>query len=216
MRGRGRQTGQLFSYVSPEALVPPDHPLRAIKRLTDAALDRLCGDFAAMCATTGRPSIPPEKLMRALLLQAFFSVRSERQLMQQITYNMLFRWFIGLAMDAGVGRDRLHQEPRPLAGRGHRRPVPRRHPGRSAGGCAALVGAFLGRWHAHRGVGEHEELPPEGRQRRAARPWTQRRARLPRREAEQCDARLDHRCRCQAVPQILRPAGTALPYWGTC
>src|SRR5689334_2892179 len=115
MRGQDRQTGQLFSYVSPEALVPPDHPLRAIKRLTDAALDRLCGDFAAMYATTGRPSIPPEKLMRALLLQAFFSVRSERQLMQQITYNMRFRWFIGLAMDAPVwdvtvftkNRDRL-------------------------------------------------------------------------------------------------------------
>src|SRR6201993_223401 len=115
MRGRDRQTGKLFSYVSPEALVPADHPLRVIKRLTDAALDRLSTGFAAMYATSGRPSIPPEKLMRALLMQAFFSVRSERQLMQQITYNMLFRWFIGLAMDAPVwdvtvftkNRDRL-------------------------------------------------------------------------------------------------------------
>src|SRR5437868_2754216 len=115
MRGRDRQSGKLFSYVSPEALVPPDHPLRAIKRLVDAALDRLSADFAMMYAATGRPSIPPEKLLRALLLQAFFTVRSERQLMQQITYNMLFRWFIGLAMDAPVwdvtvftkNRDRL-------------------------------------------------------------------------------------------------------------
>ena len=115
MRGRDRRTGGLFNYISLEALVPADHPLRAIKRLADAALDRLSGDFAALYASTGRPSVPPEKLLRALLLQAFFSVRSERQLMQQITYNMLFRWFIDLAMDAPVwdvtvftkNRDRL-------------------------------------------------------------------------------------------------------------
>ena len=115
MRGRDRQAGKLFSYVNPEALVPADHPLRTIKHLADAALDRLSSDFTALYATTGRPSIPPEKLLRALLLQAFFTVRSERQLMQQITYNMLFRWFIGLAMDAPVwdvtvftkNRDRL-------------------------------------------------------------------------------------------------------------
>ena len=115
MRGRDRQTGKLFSYVSPEALVPPDHPLRAIKCLCDAALDRLSAEFSAMYSATGRPSIPPEMLLRALLLQAFFSVRSERQLVQQITYNMLFRWFIGLPMDAPVwdvtvftkNRDRL-------------------------------------------------------------------------------------------------------------
>jgi transposase len=115
MRGRDRQTAKLFSYVSPEALVPKDHPLRAIKVLVDAALDRLSVDFAAIYASTGRPSIAPEKLLRALLLQALFSVRSERQLMQQITYNMLFRWFVGLAMDAPVwdvtvftkNRDRL-------------------------------------------------------------------------------------------------------------
>lgn len=115
MRGRDRQSAKLFSYVSPDALVPADHPLRAIKRLVDAALDDLSADFAVLYATTGRPSIPPEKLLRALLLQAFFTVRSERQLMQQITYNMLFRWFLGLAMDAPVwdatvftkNRDRL-------------------------------------------------------------------------------------------------------------
>jgi transposase len=115
MRGRDRQSGKLFSYVSPEALVPGDHPLRPIRQLVDAALDRLSADFAAIYASTGRPSIAPEKLLRALLLQALFSVRSERQLMQQITYNMLFRWFVGLAMDAPVwdvtvftkNRDRL-------------------------------------------------------------------------------------------------------------
>ena len=95
--------------------MPQDHPLQAIKRLVDAALDRLSPEFAAIYASTGRPSIAPEKLVRALLLQALFSVRSERQLMQQISYNMLFRWFLGLAMDAPVwdvtvfnkNRDRL-------------------------------------------------------------------------------------------------------------
>ena len=115
MRGRDRQTGKLFSYASPESLVPADHPLRAIRRLVNAALDRLSPDFAAIYSDTGRPSIAPEKLLRALLLQALFSIRSERQLMQQITYNMLFRWFIGVAMDAPVwdvtvftkNRDRL-------------------------------------------------------------------------------------------------------------
>jgi transposase len=115
MRGRDRQTGKLFSYISPEELVPADHPLRAIRSLVNAALDRLSPQFAAIYARNGRPSIAPERLLRALLLQALFSVRSERQLMQQITYNMLFRWFIGLAMDAPVwdvtvftkNRDRL-------------------------------------------------------------------------------------------------------------
>jgi transposase len=115
MRGADRQTGKLFSYASPESLVPPDHPLRAIRLLVNAALERLSGAFQAIYAAGGRPSVPPEKLLRALLLQALFSIRSERQLMQQITYNMLFRWFVGLAMDVPVwdvtvftkNRDRL-------------------------------------------------------------------------------------------------------------
>jgi transposase len=115
MRGMDRQTGKLFSYASPESLVPQDHPLRAIRLLVNAALDRLSRAFAELYSDAGRPSIAPEKLLRALLLQALFSVRSERQLMQQITYNMLFRWFIGLAMDVPVwdvtvftkNRDRL-------------------------------------------------------------------------------------------------------------
>ena len=105
----------MFSYVSPEGLVPQDHPLRAIRPLVNAALQRLSGRFEQMYARRGRDSIAPEKLLRALLLQALFSVRSERQLMEQITYNMMFRWFIGLSMDAPVwdvtvftkNRDRL-------------------------------------------------------------------------------------------------------------
>jgi transposase len=102
MRGADRPTGKLFSYASPDSRVPQDHPLRAIRLLVNAALERLSAAFAAIYADTGRPSIPPEKLLRALLLQALFTVRSERQLMQQITYNMLFRWFVGLAMEVTV------------------------------------------------------------------------------------------------------------------
>lgn len=94
MRGPDRQTGSMFSYVSPEALVPSDHPLRAIRLLVNAALERLSGDFDALYVAGGRDSIAPEKPLRALLLlQAFCSVRSERRLMEQVTYNMLFRWF---------------------------------------------------------------------------------------------------------------------------
>ena len=115
MRGADGQSGKLFSYLSPESLVPQEHPLRAIRLLVNAALERLSPAFSRIYADSGRPSIPPEKLLRALLLQALFTVRSERQLMQQITYNMLFRWFVGLAMDAPVwdvtvftkNRDRL-------------------------------------------------------------------------------------------------------------
>jgi transposase len=102
MRRADEQTGALFSYLSPEAMVPEDHPLRAIRPLVNAALARLSPGFTRLYALTGRVSIAPEKLLRALLLQAFYSVRSERQLMEQLTYNMLFRWFVGLSMDAPV------------------------------------------------------------------------------------------------------------------
>ena len=102
MRGTDRQTGRMFSYLSPETMVPRDHPLRVIRPLADAALDRLSPAFNRLYSVVGRPSIPPEQLLRALLLQAFFTVRSERQLMEQLTYNMMFRWFVGLSMDAPV------------------------------------------------------------------------------------------------------------------
>src|SRR5580765_2189498 len=115
MRGPDEQTGALFSYLSPEALVPADHPLRAIRDRVNAALRDMSLAFSGLYSPYGRASIPPEKLLRALLLQAFYGIRSERQLMEQITYNMLFRWFIGLSMDAPVwdvtvftkNRDRL-------------------------------------------------------------------------------------------------------------
>lgn len=102
MRGDDVRTEGLFSYVSCEARVPSDHPLRPIRAIVDEALEVLSAEFDGLYSRIGRPSIPPEKLLRALLLQAFYSVRSERQLMEQMNYNLLFRWFAGLSMDAPV------------------------------------------------------------------------------------------------------------------
>jgi transposase len=115
MRGRDHQRGHVGGYVDPEAMVPPDHPLRQIRPLVNAALERLSPAFDELYSLTGRRSVPPEQLLRALLLQAFFTVRSERQLMEQLTYNILFRWFVGLSIEAPVwdvtvftkNRDRL-------------------------------------------------------------------------------------------------------------
>jgi transposase len=91
MRGADEQTEGLFSYVSCEARIPAGHPLRLIRAVVDEALEALSGEFEGLYARVGRPSIAPEKLLRALLLQAFYSVRSERQLMEQLDYNLLFR-----------------------------------------------------------------------------------------------------------------------------
>jgi len=115
MRGADEQPGSMFSYVSLEERVPPDHPLRAIRRITDRALERLSPRFGSLYVKFGRPSIPPERLLRALLLQALYTIRSERQLMEQLDYNLLFRWFVGLGIDDAVwapttftkNRDRL-------------------------------------------------------------------------------------------------------------
>jgi len=102
MRGDDIQQDAMFSYLSPEQRVPADHPLRPIRRMVDTVLKRLSPRFEAMYAEGGRPSIPPEKLLRALLLQCLYSVRSERLLMEQLDYNLLFRWFVGLNMDDPV------------------------------------------------------------------------------------------------------------------
>src|SRR5579885_3509420 len=102
MRGADHQQSSLFSYISAEQRVPKDHPLRAIRTMTDAALRELSPRFDALYAASGRPSIAPEKLLRALLLQVLYTVRSERQLMEQLDYNFLFRWFVGLNMDEPV------------------------------------------------------------------------------------------------------------------
>jgi transposase len=102
MRGEDQQQSGMFSYVSLEERVPQDHPLRAIRKTVDEILRAMAKDFEGLYAKTGRPSIPPERLLRAVLLQIFYSVRSERLLMEQMNYNLLFRWFVGLEMDEPV------------------------------------------------------------------------------------------------------------------
>ena len=105
----------MFSYISAEKRVPQDHPLRAVRKMCDEALTVLSGKFDELYSHTGRPSIPPEQLLRGLLLQVLYTIRSERLLMEQLDYNLLFRWFVGLQMDEEVwdatvfckNRDRL-------------------------------------------------------------------------------------------------------------
>ena len=117
MRGDDQQPRSMFSYVSAEQRVPQDHPLRAIRTLVDGMLREMTREFDALYAQHGRPSIPPERLLRAQLLQLFYSIRSERLLMEQLDYNILFRWFVGLEMDEPIwvltvftkNRDRLLQ-----------------------------------------------------------------------------------------------------------
>ena len=115
MRGDDPRHDSMFSYVTPEARVRPDHPLRPIRRMVDATLHRLSRRFDRLYSDMGRPSIPPEKLLRALLLQLLYSIRSERLLMEELDYSVLYRWFVGLSLDDPVwdattftkNRDRL-------------------------------------------------------------------------------------------------------------
>src|SRR3982074_804086 len=115
MRGQDTQQSAMFSYVSPEERVPLEHPLRPVRRMVDEALKALSPSFNRMYAAFGLPSIAPEKLLRALLVQVLYTVRSERMLMEQLQYNLLFRWFVGMNMDEAVwvptvfskNRDRL-------------------------------------------------------------------------------------------------------------
>src|SRR5260370_31635380 len=115
MRGTDQQQGDVFSYISPGQRVRKDHPLRPVRAMVDKVVKELSPEFDKMYSKVGRPSIPPEQLLRALLLQMLYSVRSERQLMEEIDYNILFRWFVGLNLDDAVwdatvftkNRDRL-------------------------------------------------------------------------------------------------------------
>ena len=176
MRGLDERSGDLFSYVDLEERVPANHPLRLIRRIVNEVLVALDGEFAKIYADSGRPSIPPERLLRALLLQVFYTIRSETQLMEQLHYNLLYRWFVGLGVDEPVwvptvftkNRERLleaqvahkflaellnHKEgARPFVGR-----------------------ALLRRRHAGCGLGLDEELPHQGWIGRAAGGWPQRR-----------------------------------------
>ena len=115
MRGADRDQDGLFSYVSMEQRIPPTHPLRRIRALLDEALSSISRDFDRVYAEGGRESVAPERLVRALVLQVLYSIRSERLLCEQLDYNLLFRWFVGLSMDDRIwdhstftkNRDRL-------------------------------------------------------------------------------------------------------------
>ena len=117
MRGKFRDQGGLFSYISPETRVPSNHPLRQVRELVRDVLKQLSHGLGRLYSSEGRPSVPPEQLLSALLLQVFFSIRSERQLVEQLNYNLLFRWFVGLSPDDPVwdattftkNRERLEQ-----------------------------------------------------------------------------------------------------------
>ncbi len=140
MRGTDETSGSLFSYVDLEERIPPQHPLRKIRRVVNDALASLDAEFEALYTDFGRPSIPPERLIRASLLQILFSVRSERQLMEQMDYNLMFRWFVGLGIDDHIwvptvftkNRDRL------LSTSPSRRSRPARHRSHHAV-CIAVV-----------------------------------------------------------------------------
>ena len=161
MRGSDKQTGSLFSYVNLEERVPARHPVRKIKSVMDAALASLDADFEALYADEGRPSIAPERLLRAALVQILFSIRSERQLMEQLEYNLLFRWFVGLSLDEPVwvptvftkNRDWLltTDMSRKLIG----------DPCAREGGAAVVGRSLLRRRHAGRGMGLVQELQAE-------------------------------------------------------
>ena len=117
MRGDDRKQDDMFSYISPERRIPQDHPLRGIRKMVDEILRDLSPEFSKLYARTGRPSIAPEKLLRALLLQVLYTIRSERQLVEQLDYNLLFRWFVGSPRSDRPcsGRVGVHQEPGAIA-----------------------------------------------------------------------------------------------------
>jgi transposase len=107
MRGSDRRSGSFFSYVDVEKRVAPGHPLRTIRSIANDALESMSGAFEVLYARVGRPSIPPEMLLRALLLQAFYGIRSERQLMERLEFDLLFRWFVGLGVDGEADQETI-------------------------------------------------------------------------------------------------------------
>src|ERR1700758_4873609 len=208
MRGTFADQGGLFSYISPDRRVPANHPLRKVRELVRDVLSEMNRGLGKLYASEGRPSIPPEQLLSALLLQVFYGIRSERQFMEQLDYNLLYRWFVGLSPDdPDLGSNHFHEEPRPAA---ERRGVCEVHDRASepCAGQAAVVGrTFFGRWNADRGLGFAEELSSQGRQRR--RRW--------RRELPWPDAQERHPCehersRQPPLPQGRRARGEALLY----
>jgi len=207
MRGSEERAGSMFSYVSLEDRVPLDHPLREIRRITDRALERLSPRFDTLYIKFGRPSIPPEKLLRALLLQALYTIRSERQLIEQIDYNLLFRWFVGLGVDDAVwapttftkNRDRLldgdiaaaffeaillHADRERLLSDDH----------------FTVDGTLLEAWASHKSFQPHDGEPPAGGGRSSSEDFRgQRRTNATHRSTTDPDARLYKKARGRAA-----------------
>ena len=117
MRGDDNQQEGMFSYISPEQRVPADHPLRAIRKMVDEILKEMSPKFRKLYSDVGRPSIAPERLLRSLVLQIFYTVRSERMLIEQLQYNLLFRWFVGMEMDEAVWNHALYSKNRERSSR---------------------------------------------------------------------------------------------------
>ena len=207
MRGSDERAGSMFSYVSLEDRVPVDHPLREIRRITDRALERLSPRFDTLYIKFGRPSIPPEKLLRALLLQALYTIRSERQVIEQIDYNLLFRWFVGLGVDDAVwapttftkNRDRLldgdiaaaffeaillHADRERLLSDDH----------------FTVDGTLLEAWASHKSFQPHDGEPPAGGGRSSSEDFRgQRRTNATHRSTTDPDARLYKKARGRAA-----------------
>src|SRR5262245_19881150 len=162
MRGDDQQQSGMFSYVSLEDRVPQDHPLRPIRKTVDEILRSMAKEFDGMYAKTGRPSVPPERLLRAVLLQIFYTVRSERMLMEQMKYNLLFRWFVGLEMDEPVWNHAVFSKNRE---RLLNQEVAGEFFVRAGLGQALPIRRTLQRGqHVDRRLGEPEELSEKGRQ----------------------------------------------------
>jgi transposase len=171
MRGQDEQQLGVFSYVSPQQPVPHDHPLRQLRAMADEALRELKPPFSRLHAKTGRPSIAPEKLLRALQLQGLYSVRSERMLMEQLDCSLLFRWFVGLNMDDLIWDVTVFAKnwKRLLAGESRRFFCSRAQTGTLAG--LAVGRALHSGWNSAGGMGRAEELSPCRRQSPAAHYW---------------------------------------------
>ena len=163
MRGPDERQAILFSYRSIDDRIPSDHPLRAMRRLVDPLLVELSPRFQEMYAATGRPSIPPEQLLRALLLQVLYTIRSERQLMEQLDYNLLYRWFVGLTPDDAVWVPTVFTKNRDRLLGGNIAEAFFNQVLALANDHRLLAGALHRRWHATRGVGQPEEYPAAGR-----------------------------------------------------
>ena len=206
MRGAFVDQSGLFSYIAPEARVPANHPLRKIRELVRDVLGELNRSLGRLYASEGRPSIPPEQLLSALLLQVFYGIRSERQLMEQLNYNLMYRWFVGLSPDDPVwdpttftkNRDRLqngevfakfmtkllnHPQVKPLLSDEH----------------FSVDGTLIEAWASHKSF-----RPKDGKRRR------RRRSQLPRPAAQERHACQHQRSRQPSLPQGCRAGGEAL------